>query len=487
MLQIIRPSKLVAALLSLALFTSAAFAADLNQPIVASDYTSPIRVACVGDSITFGAGTGIPEFDSYPAQLRRMMGEKWNVQNFGVSARTLLNQGDYPYQKEAACTNALKFNPDVVIILLGANDTKPQNWKFKDEFVPDYKQLIEKFKALASRPRIFICHPTPVIGIGNYGINEPGIQGEIKLIDGIAVDENVGIIDLHSVLAAKDELLPDRVHPDAAGATLMAKKVYATLTGNEFTGEVPDKMFSTWHNFQRVDFIVDGRMCLLVIPAMPAKGNPWIWRTEFFDVEPQADLALLAKGYYVAYMNVQNMYGAPVALDHMDKFYEQMQTEYQLSSKVVLEGFSRGGLFAFNWAARRPQNVASMYVDAPVCDFKSWPGGKGKGIGSPGDWNNCKKVYGLTEAQALTYPLNPIDNLQPLANARIPIVSVCGDADKTVPFDENTLIVEQRYKELGGEIKVIIKHGSDHHPHSLRDPTPIVDFILEHNPDFAAR
>jgi len=77
----------------------------------------------------------------------------------------------------------------------------------------------------------------------------------------------------------------------------------------------------------------------------------------------------------VAYMDVQNMYGAPMALDHMDKFYAHLVKEFGLSSKVVLEGFSRGGLFAFNWAARNPGKVACLYLDAPVCDFKSWPAG----------------------------------------------------------------------------------------------------------------
>lgn len=237
---------------------------------------------------------------------------------------------------------------------------------------------------------------------------------------------------------------------------------------------------SVWEGYQREDFVVDGRSCLLVAPKSPAMGRPWIWRTEFFGHEPQADLALLAQGFHVAYMDVQNMYGAPVALDHMDKFYDQLVKERHLAPKVVLEGFSRGGLFAYNWAARHPDRVCSMYVDAPVCDFKSWPGGKGHGEGSPADWERCKQAYGLTEEQALAYPLNPIDNLKPLAQAKIPILSVCGSADVTVPLAENTAIVEQRYHQLGGEIKVILKPGVGHHPHSLKDPTPIVQFILGH-------
>lgn len=238
-----------------------------------------------------------------------------------------------------------------------------------------------------------------------------------------------------------------------------------------------------WNGFEKRDFVVDGRKCLLVLPKTPAAGKPWIWRTEFFGHEPQGDIALLGKGFHVAFMDVQNMYGAPVALDHMDQFHAHLTKEFGLASKTVLEGFSRGGLFAFNWAARNPDKVAAIYVDAPVCDFKSWPGGKGKGQGSGGDWKRVLEVYKLTEEQALAYKLNPVDNLAPLAKAKIPILSVCGETDRVVPIDENTRIVEKRYKELGGEIVVIAKPNCDHHPHSLKDPAPIVDFVLKHTAD----
>ncbi len=237
---------------------------------------------------------------------------------------------------------------------------------------------------------------------------------------------------------------------------------------------------STWQGFERLDFVVGGRACLLVVPQTAAEGRPWIWRTEFFGHEPQADLALLAKGFHVAYMDVQNMYGAPVALDHMDRFYEHLVHEYRLSPKTVLEGFSRGGLFALNWGARNPGRVACIYNDAPVCDFKSWPAGFGKAKGSPGDWQRCLALYKLTEAEAREYKLNPVDNLAPLAQAKVPLLHVCGDADEVVPMEENTRLIEKRYRELGGSITVIAKPGVGHHPHSLQNPFPIVAFVLEH-------
>lgn len=117
-----------------------------------------------------------------------------------------------------------------------------------------------------------------------------------------------------------------------------------------------------------------GRGALLVIPKTPLKGNPWIWRTEFFGIAPQADIALLEKGLHVGYIGIGGLFGAPVSLDAMELYYDFVCEHYELGSKTVLQGFSRGGLYVFNWAARHPSRVACIYADAPVCDFKSWPG-----------------------------------------------------------------------------------------------------------------
>lgn len=238
---------------------------------------------------------------------------------------------------------------------------------------------------------------------------------------------------------------------------------------------------SSWQGYERVDFAVGGRESHLILPKVAAAGRPWIWRTEFFGHEPQADLALLAKGFHVAYTNMQNMYGAPPAIAHMGAFHSHLVGVYGLSGRVVLEGFSRGGLFALNFAIAHPEKTACLYLDAPVCTFHSWPAGFGKGKGSPTDWERCKAIYGLADdAAARAFKLNPVDNLVGLAAARVPILSVCGDADKVVPLEENSALLKERYTALGGPMELISKPGVDHHPHSLKDPTPIVDFILKH-------
>ena len=222
----------------IALFSLWLWAGSLKAaPVDPGAFKEPIRVACVGDSITAGSGT--TKGNSYPAQLGRMLGAKWAVKNFGVSGATLLNHGDKPYQRQAAFQQALASQPDVVVIKLGTNDTKPQNWKFKDEFVADYQDLIRQFAQLPAKPRIFLCHPAFVPGAGNYGINETGVLAEIPMLDKLAADGRMDVIDIHGALKEHPELLPDRVHPNNDGATVMAKTVFQALTGAAFTGPAP--------------------------------------------------------------------------------------------------------------------------------------------------------------------------------------------------------------------------------------------------------
>jgi lysophospholipase L1-like esterase len=201
------------------------------DPINPADYKEPVKVACIGDSITEGSGAARGQ--SYPSQLQAMLGDKWVVNNFGVSGRTLLKKGDYPYWNEAKYQNALKSEPDVVIIMLGTNDTKPQNWKFESEFVADYTELVKSFQGLPSKPRIYVCRPCPVPEPGNFGINEMNLKEWIKRIDKLAKDMDLGVIDMHKALEDKPELLPDRVHPNTEGAGEMAAAAYKALTGKK--------------------------------------------------------------------------------------------------------------------------------------------------------------------------------------------------------------------------------------------------------------
>jgi pimeloyl-ACP methyl ester carboxylesterase len=237
---------------------------------------------------------------------------------------------------------------------------------------------------------------------------------------------------------------------------------------------------SEYRGYQRFDFEVDGCPSIVVVPKTVAEGKPWIWRAEFFDAFPQIDLALLQRGFHLAYIRVGNTFGCPDALAHWDIFYRELTEKYGLAPKPVLEGLSRGGLYCFNWAANNTDRVTCILADNAVLDFKSWPGGKGKGRGSPADWKKLQQDYHFaSEAEALAYTKNPVDNLASLAKAKVPLFLLCGDADDVVPYPENGELVAERYKKLAGPVRVLIKPGQGHHPHGLDDPTPVVDYILE--------
>jgi lysophospholipase L1-like esterase len=204
-------------------------------PVDVSAYSGVIKLACVGDSIT--QGVGAEKGKSWPDQIQAMLGEKWQVRNFGVSGSTLLNSGDKPYQKEGAFKRAIEFAPDVVVIILGTNDTKPKNWSHKDSFTADYQDLIGKFAALASKPKIFISYPPYIAGKGNFGITEENTLAEFPLIDAAAKATGAGIIDVHASLVGKDALIPDRVHPNNEGMTAIATAVFMGLTGKAPTSK----------------------------------------------------------------------------------------------------------------------------------------------------------------------------------------------------------------------------------------------------------
>lgn len=188
-----------------------------------------IRVACVGNSITFGAGVKNRSHDSYPAVLSRLTGDRFWVKNFGVSGRTLMNKGDRPYMKEQAYQKALDFNPHIVIIKLGTNDSKSFNWVHKADYMKDLQMMIDAFKALPAQPKIYLCYPSKAYQTGE-SINDEIISKEIiPMIKKVAKKNGLPVIDLHSAMDGMPELFPDHVHPNEKGAEVMAKAVYRAI------------------------------------------------------------------------------------------------------------------------------------------------------------------------------------------------------------------------------------------------------------------
>ncbi len=246
--------------------------------------------------------------------------------------------------------------------------------------------------------------------------------------------------------------------------------------------KIPAFPKNTFFGHTRYDFKFGENEVIVVEPRHPAPGRRWVWRAEFFGAFPAFNVEMLERGWWVGFMSVGNTFGCPDAMLRFNAFYEEMTGKYRFHKRPVLEGLSRGGLYVYNWAADNTDKVGMVYADNPVCDFKSWPGGMRKDScqGQADCWKELMKCYHFaTEAEALAWSKNPVDNVAPLVKAGIPLVHSFGDADEVVPWEENTKILAARVEALGGKIKLYRKPGCKHHPHGPDDPKTFATWVLE--------
>lgn len=234
------------------------FACITLSLIAISLHAQKIKVACVGNSVTYGYGLDRPEVNAYPAQLQRLLGDEFEVGNFGKSGATLLNKGHRPYMQQEEFKKAIAFAGDRVIIHLGLNDTDPRNWpNYRDEFVSDYLSLIDSFRLVNPKCKIAICRMTPISN--RHQRFESGTRDWYwqiqKSIEEIAEIANVSLIDLQEGLYNRPDLLPDALHPNIEGAGIIASKVYCALTG-DYGGLQLSQLYSDNMVLQREEEIV---------------------------------------------------------------------------------------------------------------------------------------------------------------------------------------------------------------------------------------
>jgi sialidase-1 len=239
---------------------------------------------------------------------------------------------------------------------------------------------------------------------------------------------------------------------------------------------------SDWNGYQKQSFTLDGCPAYVVVPQIAAPGKPWVWRTSFPDYCPVVDLELARCGYHIGYVEILDLLGSDAALNLMDQFYAQVRMQWGLAEKPALEPCSRGGLPAYRYAARHPERIACIYGDVPVMDFKSWP--LQHPASKTSDWPKIMKAYGFkTDAEAMAYPNNPIDQLAPIAKARIPIRHVICLNDRVVPPEQNTLEAKRRLEKLGSTLEVVsVKESNDCEGHHFPYPDVFgsVRFIMQH-------
>lgn len=223
-------------LLTFVLSTFSIFAQNNTNGFII-DKKSPLnvtRVACIGNSVTYGAGIENREANSYPAQLQNMLKDNYLVGNFGKNGATLLKKGHNPYYKTEEFKQVIDFKADIAIVHLGLNDTDPRNWpNFRDDFEKDYSWLIDTLLASNSEMKIYVAKMSPIFsGHPRFLSSTFDWYWQIQnTIERIANANQVELVDFHQPLYFRPDLLPDNLHPNASGATLLAKEIYTTIKG----------------------------------------------------------------------------------------------------------------------------------------------------------------------------------------------------------------------------------------------------------------
>lgn len=193
-----------------------------------------IRVACVGDSITYGYGIRNWARNNYPAQLEQRFGDGYCVQNFGVCGATASLQGDLPYERETAYRESMTFQPEIVLLMLGTNDSKPYNYRGQEAYAEDMKRILTEYRALPSSPRVYLVTPPPAFSVNGkpvaFDIRADVIENELcPAVKELANAEKVSCVDLYAACENRSEWFWDGVHPNADGAKGIAETITAGL------------------------------------------------------------------------------------------------------------------------------------------------------------------------------------------------------------------------------------------------------------------
>ncbi len=192
------------------------------SPVWAED--RPVRVACIGDSITYAAAGGDRATTPYPAQLQSMLGAGFEVKNFGVSGATMLKTGNLPYWGLPAFADAQAFAPDIVTIKLGTNDSKPPNWN-AEAYERDYREMVKQVQALPSHPTVILIRPVPAFSEA-FGISNAVIVNEIiPIVDRIASENQLTVVDAYNALLEYGDTFPDGIHPNTEGCKRVAEAI----------------------------------------------------------------------------------------------------------------------------------------------------------------------------------------------------------------------------------------------------------------------
>lgn len=394
---------------------------------------------------------------------------------------------------------AVSCKPDAVVFCYGTNDGIYH--PFSNKRFTDFKNAVQKLidilyseniKIVAMTPPPFDASAAEPAEDENYSEHAPcesygevveKYSGYITKLEG---DKRIeAIIDLNGILKdfAEKKKETDSTYKmsEPEAHDLIARTVLKELFNITLTAPIGDFTDAAYHGFERKNFYFAGREATFILPKKWAEGKPWIWRAEFLGAFDAADRAMLENGWGLAYLNLSDMYGCDEAVDIMHRFQTELVKMFSLREKSVLFGFSRGGLYSVNYSAKYPECIAGIYLDAPVIDIYSWPGGFGEGSSNPKStvWLECKMLYGADDKKKNSYKETLPAKFDVLLKNNIPVMYVAGGADSVVPYLENGVYLVDTYLKGGGKIKIYIESWRDHHPHSLEEPSEIVRYIID--------
>lgn len=242
-------------------------------------------------------------------------------------------------------------------------------------------------------------------------------------------------------------------------------------------------MKELWNGFEMETFSFEGQDAHVVFPKEGTANGRLMLKTVYWGAFPHAaEIPLLEKGFHLCFVKYSSRWGRDEDLDRYARFVRFVAREYKLSERVVPVGMSCGGLMAIKFAAKYPELISCLYVDAPVLNYLSCPAGMGSKCEIKEE--TMGELFAALEIDSMSQLIGcremPLDKVPVLVAHRIPVVMVAGDSDGVVPFHENGALLQAAYEKAGLECPVYIKPGCDHHPHGLDDPTPVLDFILTH-------
>ncbi len=238
-----------------------------------------------------------------------------------------------------------------------------------------------------------------------------------------------------------------------------------------------DKTSCEWNGYQTESFLFAGKKATLVFPKSPLKEKKWLFKTEYLDAFPFFELEMLSKGYYVANIENETRWCKESDTERQIAFARFLKTEYGLNERCLPVGMSCGGMQAVYIAAKAPELVAGLYLDAPVLNLLSCPCGIGMAKETLSwSYEEYLNATGITISELINYRKHPIDYVDSLIQNNIPIFLVCGDSDDIVPFEENGKLLYEKYLAAHREITLILKQDCNHHPHGLIELAPLLDF-----------